>query len=83
MHIDEFLGFLVFMLVIVIAMTLFIGGAFLGTNYYYEYTCGKYGETTGRSTQWVFMDDCYLSTGDDVLTLDEYKAVIVARDGLK
>lgn len=55
----------------------------LGVNYFSEYQCGRYAETTGRPTEWVFFNACYVTDTDGTTyTRNEYQAVILARDGL-
>ncbi len=72
----------VFLPFFVIASFLF-GGMALAFNYWYSYSCGKYEDVTGRQTKWVFLDECYINTGNDWLRKDEYAAVLVAREGLQ
>jgi len=75
--------FIDFFLPVILLIVVVIAGALFGENYYEEYTCGKYADVTGRETKWVFMHDCYINTGGDWLTKDEYVVVLVAREGLQ
>lgn len=75
--------FIWFMSVSLLAWMVFVGICLLGINYIEAYSCGKYSEATGRDTKWVFMDDCYIQAGGEWLQKDEYRAVVVARDGLR
>ena len=66
-----------------IIFSIVLGAVFLFANYAYEYSCNKYEEATGRETKWVFMNDCYINTGEHWLQKDEYLATVVAREGLQ
>ena len=78
----DFRDFVEIFMPLCLLFAIVIAGVLLSSNYYDEYTCGKYGEVTGRKTTWTFMDTCYVHSGDQVMTKDEYKAVIIAREGL-
>lgn len=56
---------------------------FFGTNYYEEYRCNSYKETTGMETKWKFLDDCYIETKNGWLTKEEYKLSIATKGELK
>ena len=68
---------------VVIPMLIIMGSIFILTNFHGQYACGKYEEVTGRETKWIFIDDCYVNSGDAWLKKDEYAATIIAREGLK
>lgn len=68
--------------VLLFAVIIIGGVVFLG-NYWEAYRCRQYTEITGRETKWVFLDTCYIYTGDDWLRRDEYAAVSTAREGLQ
>ena len=67
---------------VIIFLILFFCGLILMDNYWGQYSCNKYEEATGRDTKWIFMDECYVSSGKEWLTKDEYSKVVIARQGL-
>lgn len=48
-----------------------------------NYQCKKYEDVTGRETKYVWFAGCYIDSGNGWLTDEEYKAVLVAREGLR
>lgn len=72
----HFLFFAVLLVVAVIAPTA------LSVNAYSSWRCDQYEEMTGRDTQFLWFDDCYIKASENWLRADEYTATITAREGL-
>lgn len=49
---------LLFIFLVVFAISLF-------SNYFGEYQCNNYQDITGRESEWVFMDACYVKDDKD------------------
>lgn len=67
-----------------VAFILFFTGVIILTPVYlYEkHTCIRYEQTTGRPTDFSFFGGCYVQSESGWFTLDEYKASILAKEGL-
>ncbi len=61
---------------------LVVGGGGLVVNFFQSYSCRKYQDITGRETQFIWFDDCYVKYNDEWFTDYEYAAIIIAREGL-
>jgi len=59
------------------------GGVIGIVNIGETYACSQYSDITGRKTEYRFPSGCFVQHADGSwLSLEEYKAVIVAREGL-
>lgn len=67
---------------IILTITIIVPVAFID-NYHRKFQCDNYEIATGRETKWFHFDDCYVNAGDVWLTLSEYRAAIIAKEGLK
>lgn len=55
---------------------------FLSANMYVKYQCIEYEKLTGRKTQHVAFDTCYIDANGTWYRYEEYTKFIVAKDGL-
>lgn len=73
----KFIGFLAVSGVVV------FGGLISIVNIGETYSCSQYSDITGRKTEYRFPSGCFVQHADGSwLSLREYEAVIVAREGL-
>lgn len=79
----EFIEFFAPFFLIILSISLVVGGLMLGANYWESYKCGNYEEVTGKATKWIFMDECYVQTDAGWQRWDEYKDRAIASEGLK
>lgn len=45
--------------------------------------CSDYQKITGRNTKYLKCSGCYIESNDEWFSEDEYKATIIAREGLR
>lgn len=65
----------VFVFIVVIAITL--------VNIHESYKCSQYSHLSGRQTEWVLLDTCYIRADEEWVSKEEYTATVIAREGLK
>lgn len=75
--------FTVFLLLAAAATGLIGGATFTIADAFRQYDCNAYSEVTGRETRYVDFNTCYVRYGDEWYSLDEHKAIVIARENLK
>jgi hypothetical protein len=70
-------------LIVVLVIGLVFGALVYGVDRYVNYQCNQYEKVTGRTTEYVLFDSCYIQTADGMQRWSEYVARATASEGLK
>ena len=71
--------FMPVLILIVLAAALCV----LGVGWCEKYSSDQYEKVTGRETKFVLLNECFINDGTNWLREDEYKAGLIAREGLQ
>jgi len=66
-----------------VLLTSLVGVIMLTSNAVASYQCDNYQKMTGKLTEYVFFDSCYIKTGDGWQRWDEYKARAFTNEGVR
>lgn len=67
----------------VLLIGLFFGGVLFIADRFSSYQCSNFQEMTGRTTKYLVLDACYVSTPEGWQRYDEYRSRAAASEGLK
>ena len=72
--------------IFIAVILMFLMGIFslliIPSEIYGRYVCSNYEDMTGKQTNWVAFDSCYVLTDDGFQRWDEYKSRVTASEGL-
>lgn len=76
---DDFSGFIKLMLCLMVIVLVPFGSLRIFTDMYDNYTCKNYQKITNIETKYVRFDQCYINTGEQWLTMDQYNHILERR----
>lgn len=68
------------LLALIVFFAALVFGVGVIANAYGGYVCNNYERTTGHETKWVFLDTCYVKSGNSWARYDEYVARAVTNE---
>lgn len=71
-----------FFCAVILPGCLLLGALLVFVNFFEQRSCNIYSEVTGKQTKYRQFDYCYIETDKGFQRLDEYKARIIASEGL-